>query len=82
IKLKDKIRLLGVSLSTLICDPNQIPLIEEERKRNSLLQAMDYVNDKYGEFKLTWGSYIMQEKDAGVISPSWKPSGVKSVQVK
>ena len=82
IKLKDKIRLLGVSLSTLICDPNQIPLIEEERKRNSLLQAMDYVNDKYGEFKLTWGSYIMQEREAGVISPSWKPSGVKSVNVK
>jgi DNA polymerase-4 len=82
IKLKDKIRLLGVSLSNLICDPNQIPLIEEERKRNSLLQAMDYVNDKYGEFKLTWGSYIMQEREAGVISPSWKPSGVKSVNVK
>lgn len=82
IKLKDKIRLLGVCLSSLINDPHQIPLVEEERKRKSILQAMDYVNDKYGEFKLTWGSYIMQERDAGVISPSWKPSGVKSVNVK
>lgn len=82
IKLKGKVRLLGVCLSSLIHDPCQIPLVEEERKRNSILQAMDYVNDKYGEFKLTWGSYIMQEKDAGVISPSWKPSGVKSVNVK
>ena len=82
IHLKDKIRLLGVSLSTLINDPCQIPLIEEERKRKAVLRAMDYVNDRYGEFKLTWGSYIAREREAGVISPSWKPSGVKSVHLK
>lgn len=82
IRLKDKIRLLGVSLSTLITDPCQMPLIEEERRRKALLLAMDYVNDRYGEFKLTWGSYITLEREAGVISPSWKPSGVKSVHLK
>jgi DNA polymerase-4 len=43
---------------------------------------MDSVNDKYGDFALAWGSYIMQERDAGVISPSWRTSGVKSVEVK
>jgi len=74
IHLKDKVRLLGVSLSTLIHDPHQLPLIEEERKRKAVLRAMDYVNDRYGEFKLTWGSYIAREREAGVISPSWKPS--------
>ena len=82
IRLKNKIRLLGVSLSTLINDQRQIPLIEEERKRKALLRAMDSVNDRQGEFKLTWGSYIEQEKEAGVISPSWRPSGVKSVHLK
>lgn len=78
IRLKDKVRLLGVSLSNLLHDPHQLSLIAEERKRKSILQAMDSVNDKYGEFKLTWGSYFIQEREAGVISPSWRPSGVKS----
>ena len=82
IKLKDKVRLLGVSLSSLIKDPNQIPLIEEERKRKYILQAIDYINDKYGEFKITWGSYMIQKRNSGVISPSWRPSGVKNVSVK
>lgn len=82
IRLKDKIRLLGVSLSSLINDPCQIPLVEEERRRKAVLRAMDFVNDRYGEFKLTWGSYVTQEREAGVISPSWKPSGVKSVHLK
>ncbi len=82
IRLRDKVRLLGISLSTLINDPCQIPLIEKERKRKAVLQAMDYVNDRYGEFKLAWGSYVTQIREAGVISPSWKPSGVKSVHLK
>jgi len=82
IKLKDSVRLLGVCLSDLINDSHQIPLIEEERKRSSILQAMDYINDRFGDFKLTWGSYIMQKRSSCVISPSWRPSGVKSVNVK
>jgi DNA polymerase-4 len=59
-----------------------MPLIEEERKRNSILRAMDSINDRYGDFRLTWGSYLMQKRNAAVISPSWRPSGVKSVNVK
>ncbi|MGB9714905.1 MAG: DNA polymerase IV [Thermodesulfovibrionales bacterium] len=82
IKLKDRIRLLGVSLSNLIKDPKQIPLIEKEKKRKHILQAIDYINDKYGDFKITWGSYIMQKRNSGVISPAWRPSGIKSVSVK
>jgi DNA polymerase-4 len=82
IRLKDKIRLLGVSLSSLIKDPDQIPLIEEERRRKYILQAIDYINDKYGDFKITWGSYIQQRRNSGVISPAWRPSGVKNVAVK
>jgi DNA polymerase-4 len=82
VRLRDRVRLLGVCLSDLTNDPRQIPLIEEERKRRSILCAMDSMNDKYGEFTLAWGSYIMQEKDAGVISPSWRTSGVKSVELK
>ena len=82
IRLKDKVRLLGASLSSLIKDPDQIPLIEEERKRRHILEAIDYINDTYGDFKITWGSYIQQKKNSGVISPAWRPSGVKNITVK
>ncbi len=82
IKLRDRIRLLGVSLTSLIKDPKQMPLIEEERKRRYILEAMDYINDRYGDFKISWGSYMMQRRGPSVISPAWRPSGVKSVNVK
>ena len=82
VRLRDRVRLLGVCLSDLTRDPCQMPLIEEERKRRSILRTMDSVNDKYGELALAWGSYVMQKRDVGVISPSWRPSGVKSVELK
>jgi DNA polymerase-4 len=82
IRLKDKVRLLGASLSQLIKDLDQIPLIEEERKRRHIIGAIDYINDTYGDFKITWGSYIQQKRSSGVISPAWRPSGVKNITVK
>jgi DNA polymerase-4 len=82
IRLKDKIRLLGISLSGFIKDPHQMPLIEKERKRKHIIQAIDYINDTYGDFKITWGAYIQQKRNSGVISPAWRPSGVKNVTVK
>jgi DNA polymerase-4 len=82
IRLKDRVRLLGVCLSDLIRDPQQLPLIVKERKRRALLNAMDSVNEKYGDFQLTWGSYIMQKSGSEVISPAWRPAGVKNINVK
>lgn len=82
LRLRDRIRLLGVSLSTLVKDPLQIPLFEETKRRKSLVQTMDRINDRYGDFTLLWGSYKTQESDAGVISPAWRPSGVRHVNVK
>lgn len=82
LRLRDKIRLLGVSLSMLVRDPFQIPLFEESRRRMFLLQTMDRINDRFGDFTLIWGSYKIQETDSGVISPAWRPSGVRCVSVK
>lgn len=82
LRLRDKIRLLGVSLSMLVRDPFQIPLFEESRRRMFLSQTMDRINDKFGDFTLIWGSYKIHETDSGVISPAWRPSGVRCVNVK
>jgi DNA polymerase-4 len=82
IRLLQSIRLLGVSLSSFGND-GQLALFEksDRREREALLKAMDAVNDKFGEYKITWASTANQEKSHGVISPAWRPSGVRKSDV-
>ena len=82
VKLKDNIRLLGVSLSGLTKDSDQMLLFEEQRKGKALLRAMDTVNDRYGDFRLVWASYLEQRDPPRVISPAWKPSGIRHIRIR
>jgi len=51
-----------------------------------LANAMDEVNDKFGDFGVTFRSWLNEEKtkDKGshVISPAWRPDGIQNVGVK
>lgn len=84
--LMQPVRLLGVRLSNLRYESNQLPLFPEERKKAQLVNAMDEVNDKFGNFSITFGSLLDGEKakDKGshVISPAWRPDGIRNVEVK
>ena len=82
IRLLKSIRLLGVSLSSFGND-GQLALFEksDRREREAILKAMDAVNDKFGEYKITWASTANQERGHGVISPAWRPSGVRKSDV-
>ena len=82
IHLKKSIRLLGVSLSSFGSN-EQLTLFEEtnRKERAALLKAMDAVNDKYGEYKIIWASTAAEEEGHGVISPAWRPSGVRKSDV-
>lgn len=86
IVLLQPVRLLGVRLSNLRYESNQLPLFEEERKKLFLVNAMDEVNDKYGNFTVTFGSLLDGEKSdnkgSHVISPAWRPDGIRNVDVK
>jgi len=86
IVLLQPIRLLGVRITNLRYESNQLPLFEEERKKLFLANAMDSVNDKYGNFSVTFGSLLdgQEAKDKGshVISPAWRPDGIRNVEVK
>lgn len=82
IRLRDSIRLLGVSLSALIKDSDQMSLFEDRRKEKALFKAMDDINDRYGEFKLIWASYLKQAEPPKVIAPAWRPSGVRNIDVR
>ena len=48
------IRLLGVGVSFLKKEWCQYPLFEKREKKDNLLKAMDRVNERFGEWTLTW----------------------------
>ena len=80
--LKDSVRLLGVCLSCLVRDRDQMLLFEEKRREKAILRAVDAVNDRFGDFKIIWASYLQQMEPPRVISPAWKPSGVRNIHVR
>jgi DNA polymerase IV len=83
IRLHKSIRLLGISLSSLGKEGNQMALFQDpdREKRAAMTKAMDTVNDKFGEHAITFASTIREEKDHKVISPAWRPSGVRKSDV-
>ena len=50
------VRLLGVTVSNLQRPSNQLSLLSRPNRLTTLWEAIDRVNDKYGDFTLTWGS--------------------------
>ena len=83
IKLADKVRLLGVSLSQLMRENgDQLVLFNDNAKEKSLLKAIDGLNDKFGDFTVTWASYLKTMEPQSVISPAWRPSGVRNINIK
>ncbi len=49
------IRLLGVGISLLKKEWCQLDLFEKRDKKDNLLKAMDLVNERFGDWTLTWG---------------------------
>ena len=50
------IRLLGVGVSLLKKEWCQLDLFEKREKKENLLKAMDRVNERFGDWTLTWAS--------------------------
>lgn len=82
-RLRDRVRLLGVSLSSIAKEGEQMSLFEEKEreKKAALAKAVDRVNDKFGEHTVTFASALTQNHDHKVISPAWRPSGVRKSDV-
>ncbi len=66
------VRLLGVSVTNL-SHCSQLPLFEEEKKRLRISRAMDRINDRWGEFTITWAGLLDRSRGKGIISPRWRP---------
>ncbi len=83
IELQQPVRLLGVRLTNLRYQESQLPLFPQERKKALLVNAMDAVNNKYGDFTVTFASLMdTEEKGSHVISPAWRPDGIRCVDIK
>ncbi len=74
IRLRDAVRLVGVGLVKLVRGAIQVPLFEDVRKRIEVALAMDRVNDRYGEFTLSWGP-LVRNRTSRIVPPTWRPGG-------
>ena len=79
LELTQPIRLLGVKISNLRSQTEQLPLFPAERKKALLASAMDSVNNKFGDFSVTFGTLLGKDCGSKVISPAWKPEGVRNI---
>ncbi len=79
--LTQPVRLLGVRLSGLRHQGEQLPLFPDERRRALATAAMDGVNERYGGFTVTFGTLLGEEQGSRVISPAWRPEGIHRVEV-
>jgi DNA polymerase-4 len=77
IRLEQPVRLIGVALSNLDRALTQVPLFDEQRKRLCVTDAMDDINDRYGEFTVTWGTLADRFRHERVLSPAWRPGGAR-----
>ena len=76
------VRLLGIRLSNLHYLSQQIPLLPEEQRREQLTESLDQVNDRHGEFTVMSGSLLaVKGKGSHVISPAWRPEGIRNIGV-
>ena len=81
--LSEPVRLVGVRITNLTHQVEQLPLFDQERKSTLLSHAMDEANDRFGEFMVTFGSVLeSEERGSHVISPAWRPDGIRRGDVK
>lgn len=53
----------------------------DKAKKAALAKAVDAVNDKFGEDTVIHASALTQDEGQRVISPAWRPSGVRKGDV-
>lgn len=81
--LSQPVRLLGVRITNLIHKGEQMSLFEENHRTTKATAAMDEANSRFGDFTVTYGSILeTEEKGSHVISPAWRPDGIRCVDVK
>ena len=82
VELQQPVRLLGIRLTNLRHHVAQLPLFPQERRKALMVNAMDAVNNRFGDFTVTFASLMdTEEKGSHVISPAWRPDGIRCVEI-
>ncbi|MCX8044832.1 MAG: DNA polymerase IV [Desulfobacterota bacterium] len=81
LRLRQAVRLLGITLGNLARQPRQLELLPERQRQQAISRVLDEVNSRYGDFTLTFGSLLALDKYTSVISPSWRPCGPRRAAV-
>jgi DNA polymerase-4 len=80
--LSRPVRLVGVRITNLIHEGSQLPLFDSDQRRARIAAAMDEANNRFGDFTVTFASVLeTEEKGSHVISPAWRPDGIRRVDV-
>lgn len=75
IRLKEPIRLLGVSAAKLSPAGGDNFLFEEVRRKYRLNRLLDCVNERFGDSAVSFASLLNPGKHQRIISPAWRPYG-------
>jgi len=62
VELQQPVRLLGIRLTNLRHQVAQLPLFPQERRKSLMVNAMDAVNNRFGDFTVTFASLMDTEK--------------------
>ncbi|MGA1846546.1 DNA polymerase IV [Deferribacter abyssi] len=77
------IRLIGISISNLVHNSVHLTTIMESNKKEKIYNAIDKINSKYGDFSISYAAVLKCKRTGSLtISPSWKPTGVRNINVK
>jgi len=77
VRLREPVRLLGVSVHNLKKAPFVFSLFKEDERSGKLDKARDAINDIFGSDTIQFASIINLDRHDKVISPSWRPHGAR-----
>jgi len=80
IRLRQPVRMLGVSAGDVVRGVEQGLLFEGLRRRSEAERAMDAVNDRYGGGAVTRARLLDAARYEAWISPAWKPEGIHRIE--
>jgi DNA polymerase-4 len=78
-RLRQAVRMVGVSVSNLV-KLEQMPLFKKDQRKADLIKTIDSINNRYGEFTVSRAMLLEPNDGPGVISPAWRPSGVRRIE--
>ncbi len=73
------VRLVGITVSNLHRHHRFFSLLPGEEKRRRVTEAVDRINDKYGEWTVTRADLLWRASSIRSIPPSWRPSSSRKV---